>query len=630
AYALEHTGPMLLALERYYDIAYPYAKLDLIAVPDFGAGAMENAAAITFREWLLLLDSDDAPENQRRAFASVMAHELAHHWFGNLVTMPWWDDIWLNEGFATWSGHRTVEAVHPEHGALVSLARGVQYVMTTDSRLSARRVRQPVPTNRDMGNAFDGITYQKSAGVLTMFERYLGPEVFRKGVRAYLRERAFGVGAAPDLIAALERASGRELAPAFNSFLEQVGVPLLEVVPRCEGARARLQLRQSRYLPLGSKGNREQVWGLPVCVRYQGGEHCTLLTQAQATVELPTQGCPTWLMPNADGAGYYRWSLPGEWLAKLRERGYGQLKPTEKLSLVDSMRAGLASGDLDAAEVFGMLKVLAADPQRHVAVAPTGLLSFAREHLIDEAHRPRMERFASRLYAERFAALGYAEREGEGGDARLLRAQLASFLAEVARDRRVRAMLADLGRAYLGGPDGPLRPELVAADLRRLALSVALDDGDPGFYDRALARLHETEDADRRGDLLAALSSARSPELSARALALSLDERLRKAEVLVPLGNQMADPQTRAAAFRFMQDNFDALLTRASAMRAGRLPRLGAYFCDPARAQELQAFFGERARQLSGGPRNLASALESIALCAAEVKRQRASANAFF
>jgi len=207
-YALERTGEYVAALEGYFGIPYPYRKLDLVAVPDFGAGAMENAGLITFREWLLLVDAERATENQRRAFAYVLAHELSHQWFGNLVTMPWWNDIWLNEAFATWMGNKVVRTLHPEYHAELSELEAAQRAMRLDSLTSARSIREPITSSHDIKNAFDAITYEKGGAVLTMFERWMRADTFREGIRLYLRRHQGRTATSDDLLAASMRSVG--------------------------------------------------------------------------------------------------------------------------------------------------------------------------------------------------------------------------------------------------------------------------------------------------------------------------------------------------------------------------------------------------------------------------------------
>lgn len=223
-YALENTASIVEALESYFGIPYPYAKLDLIAVPDFNAGAMENVGAITYREVLLLMDEQATPQ-QMRAYKSVHSHELAHQWFGNLVTPVWWDDIWLNEAFATWMGHVALDIRDPKDQFRRDLLARSARAMKQDSLASARQIRQPILSSHDIASAFDGITYSKGGGVLSMFERYLGYEAFRAGINDYLATRSWGNATADDFIAAISsQAPGGQaenIAAAFQSFLQQ-------------------------------------------------------------------------------------------------------------------------------------------------------------------------------------------------------------------------------------------------------------------------------------------------------------------------------------------------------------------------------------------------------------------------
>ncbi|MBZ0119378.1 MAG: M1 family metallopeptidase, partial [Sandaracinaceae bacterium] len=392
AHALRHTPTIVAALERWFGIEYPYAKLDLIAVPDFGAGAMENAGAITFRERLLLL-GEDPPIAQQRAFAFVTAHELAHHWFGNLVTTAWWDDLWLNEAFATWMETHALEQDFPELRAEIAEVEVFADAIGADSLATARRIREPIASDHDVHNAFDDITYGKGASILAMFEAYLGEDVFRRGVQSYLRSHEHGTAAAGDLLAALDRAAGRDVATAFATFLDQSGTPFVRVEASCEEGRPRLTLAQSRYLPLGSHAEAERVWQVPVCVRYQlggqsGGElrrACTLLDRPQG--ELALEGCPDWVMPNADGIGYYVWSLPAPQLEALRTRGMARLSAREQLAVAQNVRQAERAGGIAYADALALLVPLASSTERELATSAMGLLERGIDRLVDASER---------------------------------------------------------------------------------------------------------------------------------------------------------------------------------------------------------------------------------------------------
>ncbi len=637
AYALRETPAMLAELESYFGVEYPYDKLDIVAVPDFGSGAMENVGLVTFREWLLLIDEEEAEESQKRAFAAVMAHELAHMWFGNLVTMPWWDDLWLNEAFATWMSSKVIRARYPEYGADVSQVLRTQGAMDPDSLTTARRIRQPIESNHDIRNAFDAITYSKGAGVLEMFERLLGEDTFREGLRLHMAEHRFGTATAEDLLASLSRAADRDVSPAFNSFLTQPGVPVVAVDVWCEEGARELRLSQSRYLPVGSAGSSEQTWQIPFCARYQVGnevkETCTVLSEATGTMALEGDTCPTWVMPNANGSGYYRFTMDADELEPLRRRGFSALTPRERLAFADSVKAAFESGSMSAADVFGALAPMARDDIRQVATAPMDIIRFARDRVADGDLRPRVDAWARRLYQPLYRRLRWEPRRGreEDGETQLLRAKVISFLALTVEDPAVRREALRRGRAYVGfGGDGEIHTDAVDPNLADVALTVAVQEGDAAFFDALLDRFFASEDATMRSRLLGAIVRTRDPALSARVLALTVDERLRVNELFTPPMGQLRMSETRLGGWTWIRDNFDAFVERAGPGRAGYLPYATMSFCSAERADEAEAFFGERVTELPGGPRNLATSLEAMRLCAARVESQRESVVAFF
>ena len=287
AYALAHAGEILAVLEQIFGIEYPYDKLDILAVPDKG-GAMENPGAVTFADELLLFDEKTAPVWQKRAYASVVAHEFAHQWVGDLVTAAWWDDIWLNEAFATWIGSKAADTWDPKVEAKLELLEGIQGAIGADALVSARAIRQPIESNNDIENAFDSITYEKGGGVLSMFERWVGADTFQRGLHEYLSQHRFGNATADDFLSAESTASGKDVKTAFHTFLDQPGVPFVEAEVQCGDGGPRLHLKQSRYLPLGSTGDPNKTWQIPVCARYQTGkdvkEACVLLADHEGDI----------------------------------------------------------------------------------------------------------------------------------------------------------------------------------------------------------------------------------------------------------------------------------------------------------------------------------------------------------
>jgi alanyl aminopeptidase len=645
AYALAHTGEIVDALERYFGIAYPFDKLDVIAVPD-QQGAMENAGAITFTEYLLLMDRERAPLSQKRAFATVMAHELAHQWFGDLVTMPWWDDIWLNEAFATWMASRIVEGWDPAlHGEL-ALLESIQGAMGTDALVAARAVRQPIGSLDDVSNAFDGITYQKGAGVISMFERWIGKSTFQAGISQYLRAHAGGNATASDLFAALAKASGKDVATPFSTFVDRPGVPLVDAELACDAksAKGAIRLTQSRYFPGGSAGVQGQPWQIPICSKLDDRERCELLTVASETFGMPER-CPSRVFANADAAGYYRVLLHPAQLEAWRKAGYAKLDERERLAFGDGVRASLSRGVIDWGQALAALEPFATDSLPMIANEPMGMLRTAREWLRDDGAssdgaRKKLEARARALYARRYAALGWVGKGKGARDPRLeidgpideaeLREQTVRFLAFTAFDPAVRKAGAALGKRALGLA-GKVDRSDIAPELLGVAISLfAKEEGDRAAFDALLARLPTEPDALERGRMLSALASMRGDGLAERARALVLDPRLRVSEMLSPLFTQLDDPELREDAWRWLRANVDAVVGRLSERSAGWLVGAGDRFCDARHRAEVVETFGPRAPKLDGGPRNLKATLERIDLCIARKEKQLPSVHATF
>jgi alanyl aminopeptidase len=634
AFALEQTPKLLSELEDYFGIAYPYDKLDLIAVPDFGAGAMENAGAITFRDTLLLL-RPDASEGQKRRLAYVNAHELAHQWFGNLVTMPWWDDVWLNESFATWMGTRVVDKLLPEYNAKLAELTSTLGAMEIDSQAAARKIRQPIESDHDIENAFDGITYAKGGAVLSMFERYLGAETFRAGLRLYMARHRFGNATAEDLVRALAEASKRpELEAAFNSFLEQAGVPQLKLSQRCAAGQVELSLSQERYAPLGSSIERARTWQIPVCLRFPSGagsrEQCLLLSEAERTFKLDSPDCPAWIEPNSGAAGYYRVALDEPALRALLA-ARSALSEAEQLSLTSDLGAGMRSGRLRAELALAGWIELAQTPSRLLLDQVLGALSQVRDKLLSEAELPNYRARVAQLATPIYRKLGLFPAPGSDvpGEEKLQRAQVVRALGLEARDATLLAELAALGRARLDLGSHTRSAEL-PSELIDVALSAALRTGDAGVFARAQEKLLAESDGTVRARLLAALGALDQPARTSDLLKLALDPRLRVNERLPLLYGQMARRETRRAAFDWLKANEQALSAALSERHQANLIAATGGFCDEASAREVEAHFAPRAEKMPGGPRDLALALESIRLCAAVAQAQSDSARAYF
>ncbi|WJI14677.1 M1 family metallopeptidase [Pseudoxanthomonas winnipegensis] len=626
--ALDSTPVIIHTLEDYYDFGYPFDKLDQLAAPDFSAGAMENAGLVTYRDYLLLLDKDSATSYKRSSF-NVIAHELAHQWTGDTVTMSWWNDLWLNESFATWMQQKVTMKVHPEYRADLDRVQGAQGAMSGDALVATRKMRQEITGNGDIENAFDGITYQKGAAVLGMFEAYVGEDTFRTGMRQYIQRHKFGNATADDLVSAIATAAGKgpEFTAAFNSFLDQPGVPYVHTEVTDAKGQVVLKLTQRRYLPLGSTGDSAKTWGVPVCVRYQtsagSDKACTLLSAAGGTLALPGAKQGGWVMPNAGAAGYYRIGLDAKALKTLTA-DVAQLTDAEQLAYGDGVSAAFDLGELNPAQLLAALKPLTASKVSEVATVPTEHVGWLYGRLArTDAQRAALTRWAEDAYLPRMQQLGYVRKDGEEGSDALERAELAGFLALSMKVPAARAELLKQGDAVLAGGK-TLAFDQANPDLLAAALSVSVQEHGAPAVDQLMAALPGVIDPAHRNAMLSALSRTEDPALAAkvRSFGLGKDVKVGEMRYLLTAGKHttVADRDTQ---WTWFTQNYDAIHARIGAFAGGSLPRMAsAGACTPAESDRLQAFFEPRLKDLPGAIRGLQQARESIALCAALTAKQ--------
>jgi cytosol alanyl aminopeptidase len=618
-----HAFPELFAQEeRWFDIGYPFAKLDQIAIPLNVRFAMENVGLITYGAPILLQPGAAAPPPFRHALANVGAHEMSHQWFGNLVTMAWWDDIWLNEAFATWFAEKMVDAWQPayEHGAERVHARAD--AIEADSLRSARRVREPIVARGDIFNAFDSITYQKGATVIGMFEGWLGEAAFRRGVRDFLQAHRYGSANVTDFAAALSAASGRPIAPAFATFLDQNGVPQVGVELDCSAQRPRLELSQHRHVPYGNQPG-AQRWQIPVCIRYGSAastrDACTLMTQATASIDLQG-GCPAFVFANAGGRGYYVADYRGPLLARLKSQSHA-LTTAEQASLVYDLRPLVRAGSLDAGEALAWIRGTARSRNRHVMIADIAVAAFVRDTLVSDAGRKNYSAFVRQVFGPRARALGFVLRPGESDDDQLLRRALLRFAApeDPALARQARRLAVTWIRDRKA-----IDPGLVD-----MVLPVAAATGDAALFDTMWREVHATPDRLDRRNLMIALFSFRDPALARRGLALLLDPAIDIREASTALGQARALSPPSREPYDFLVAHFDALAGRVDRDAPGTWPRYAAQLCSAVDRESVSAFWNARAGRYAGAERELAQTLESIDDCMALRTREARSVNTF-
>ena len=621
---------LLKLLEQYTGIPYPYDKLDSVVIP-ISNFAMENAGLITYGESMLLADPAGDTINHHREMATLCAHEMAHQWFGDLVTTAWWDDTWLNEAFATWMETRLTGEWKPDWHMDVAQVNVRLGAMRLDQLSSARRVRQPIESNDDIANAFDDITYEKGAAVIEMFEKWLGPDTFRDGVRLYLKQHAWGNATAADFEAAMSVAAGRNVAPVFDSFLDQAGVPEVTVTLDC-GSQPKVVLEQKRSVPAGSPDDPE-IWQIPVCMAYEsdGAVHhqCDVLSEKQSKVALKSASvCPAWLSADDRETGYYQSHYQGNLLTELLSGNGRHLTAAEKVGVLGEVNALVGTGDVSPRAALELVPEFSHDPAWQVVQAAADIAGLLRREDVPAGLREKGRRFIQQQFGDRAVTLGWVAKPDESDDTRLLREKLVPFVTAASGEKELIDQAERLAERWLKDRDG-IAPEMVGP-----VLNVAAEFGSSDLFHHLRAAAIAERDHLVRERMIEALGLFRNPSLTRASLDLLLSKDFDSREAFYPLlFGPLTYAETRDLPFQFVKQHLDQLLARipreAGDDYAANLPEVGGAFCDASRRAELDAFFSSRVKSYTGGPRTLAQTLEGIDQCVAERHKMAPELSAF-
>ena len=617
--AIDSTPRLLEDLEAYFGVPYPFAKLDVVAVPNFMFGAMENVGLITFREALLLQDASTISPLAERALKGVMAHELAHMWFGNYVTPTWWDDLWLNESFATWMADEVIARAYPELSAPRFAVQNTLRVMSLDSLAQTRAMRQPIEGGGDVMNAFDGITYTKGRAVLKMIERWIGADAFREGVRAYMSARPYGGGDTKELFKALDRASGQPVSAVLESFIDQPGVPLLGVEVVCEGDGASLRVDQKRYLPAQSSAPAEGSWSVPMCARVwlenqdESTTHCALITQATQLVPLDLSSCPVAIHPNADEAGYYHWRVDQASLDALTGDRLAALSEAERAALLSHLQA-LNKAHLIAPEVYLRAGIKAARSEDDTLLSEAiDVLEGMRPIARDLEMEPQLAALTREVLRPHLDRLTLEDVKGEPPARSALRSEVISMLAEQGQSDYVIANAKGLLPAFLENP------ESFPSTRASWALPIAARDADALLWEALLAIAMDDPSPSARSHAMSALGSVRDPALLRRTLDLFLTDRVRSGEFWSLVGPSLSVPALFGqVTWPWFTEHFDAIATKLGPEGTDRLAYMTGGFCSSEGAAKASEFFDEARRARGAGmARPLGQVLERVTQCGA-------------
>jgi aminopeptidase N len=620
--ALESAQQILKFYDSYYSVKYPFGKLDVVAVPDFAAGAMENTAAIFYRETDLLADAKSAPVDTRKKIAAVLAHEMAHQWFGDLVTMQWWDDIWLNEGFATWMANKPVAAAHPDWNVDVDEANENQQALALDSLKATRPIHVDVETPAQIDEAFDAITYQKGAAVLRMVESYVGAEPFRKGVNAYLQAHAYGNATSEDFWKALSASSGKPVERILPTFVNQPGVPLVNVSLSCGAGGTAITVRQERFFA-DAAHTEPGRWQIPVCVKApaESTTTCDVLNESSHTFTSPGQ-CAPWVFANAGARGYYRTAYSSDLLRALAPHVETDLTAPERLSLIDDEWALVRAGRHGVADYLTLAAGYGREHTSGVLDEVVRGLGFVHEYLTSGDTRTRFEAFARSLLRPLYDEVGFTTAAADTDDRRALRAVIIGALGTRAQDTDVASRARGAADRALAGT-APLDSTIAGAVLR-----VAAQHGDARLFEALLAAAERASDPDEHYRYLYALGEFRDSALIARGLELSATPQLRSQDAAIYLAQFFANPDARSTALSFVIEHWPALQPKVAVFGGDTtLVHSMSSFCDAGSRDRIASFFA--AHPLPAATRTLEQTLEQISNCIALRDTQTAAVGAW-
>ena len=585
-FALGAATELLRFYNDYFAIDYPLPKLDLVALPGGGGfSAMENWGAIVFFERALLFDPRIASEARREEIYLTIAHEMAHQWFGNLVTMAWWDDLWLNEGFASWMQNRATDRFHPEWQVWQQAKLARDWAMRIDARSTTHPIVQPVATVNQASQAFDAITYSKGQAVISMIEAFLGETIFRAGVRSYLRAHAYANATTGDLWAALDAESGLPVSRIARSFTEQPGVPLVTVDRRCRDGVAHIDLRQTRFA-IHDPSAPPLAWTIPVELAALAGHEPPVKLLLDGAARITVGDCGP-VKANAGALGYYRTEYAPKLAAELDD-AIMEWAPADRLNLLADGWALVQARRAPVAAYLDMIRRLGDIPERAVWEQALGSLRAIDELERDARGRASFQAAARGLLGPLFARLGWEAQTSEPAADAALRESLLQTLGDFG-DPDVIAAARSRFRAYLAG-DAEL-----PAGIREPVLRTVGRYADAESFEQLLGLARQTKDQVAKQQYYRALGGALDPLLAARALALSLTGELPGALASFQVARVAYAGEHARQAWDFAQANLDALASKLDPMRRYRfVPELMGAFAETARAAELRRFAATR------------------------------------
>ena len=600
-FGLDVAKRVLHYYNNYFGIPYPLKKLDLIGLPDFEAGAMENFGAITYRETDLLLDEKTASVYAKKDVALVVAHEMAHQWFGDLVTMQWWDNIWLNEGFATWMESKAVNDLYPDWKIDQTIVADANSTLNLDAQPTTRPIRAKADTPDEINQMFDGVAYGKAGAVLQSVENYLGPETFRQGVHNYLAKHLYGNATAEDFWGAQTANSHKPVDKIMESLVAQPGEPLITFGKAANGV---IPVAQKRFfLSPSIEPDPAQKWTIPVCFKTATGQDCQVMTPETTSLKVPAGS----IFADAGGSGYYRSAYPASVYKELVGVVETSLTPAERIRLIGDQWAQVRANQSSVGDYLDLVAAVKTDPNAEVLnSAIGGFRSIYSDVAATAEEKAALSKWICAILGPEYAKFPAAS-SSDSANTRELRAELFSALGLYGKDPAVLAQARAIAGQFLADPAS------VDATLGQTALTIAARNGDAALFDQ-LQKVYETStNPEIQESALRLLAEFEDPALVEREANYAVSSKVRNQDATFQFVIAMRNDQVREQTWKFMQNNWEKVQAQLTTAMGGYLVSSTGNFCTAAARDEVKSFFATH--KVAASDKALRHAIEHIDGC---------------
>ena len=609
-FAAKNTAGILQNLESYFGSAYPYQKLDFVAVPNFTFGAMENVGLVTYRSSLLLLD-DEPRLAEQSSTLNVIAHELAHMWYGNLVTMAWWDDLWLNEAFASWMASKVMMDLYPEQNFKGRLVQ--EGAFGADASPTVKPVKKVVKSQTDVMDGL-GLNYSKGESILQLIESMVGEKAFQKGIQTYMKNNAFSNAQADDLWKVLSTVADFDVPTMMKTYLEQPSYPLVEFAANGE-------ISQSRYHVKGAEVE-EQTWIVPLAISYKKNGKVSrtnlfLNTAKKTVIELAEAD---WIFPNENAMGYMRWKVSTEQLAALLE-DISVLNVREKKSLLYNTEALFSAGEIDLGEMMMVMDALVDDSNPMIGRAVVSTMSDFL-YLVDKENEAIFGRFIAKKLTPWFERLGVEDKPDDSTDTSRLRGSVYGMLSRYANTPKVEKVSAQLANQYLADPSNVPR-SIATRALRNMARF-----SDQDWFTKLRDFYVANTDANIRGTISRAMIFTDEQQIT-KALDFALSDHVSPANAMINVYAAISGLDDQTIFYIWLDKNFDALSKKMPAYHIARMPEYFSSSCDADNIMLAEKFYAGKKQNFEGMARSYDIAIDSAKQCLSLKDNNQANFNRY-